>query len=254
MVVIKMDNDIFKSGYDFDPEFYSLLSKVGDGELAKKIIDCAIMNITKIGDERERLKKEKERLEELATKDELTGIDNRREFNTKLIEEISFSARHGIPFSILMIDIDDFKRYNDTFGHPIGDRILQESANLVKRLIRKEDIIARYGGEEFVVILSNTPKILDARYTHDKGKIVPDWKAIKIQEPNLVKVVGNNLVRGVREYFNRDGIDERMRGVTISVGGAIYPIEAIDRDQLVTLADARLYMAKRKGKNIAVFY
>ena len=96
------------------------------------------------------------RLDALATTDGLTGVKNRRAFEEKLAEEITRSTRYGPPLSLLLLDVDKFKQYNDSFGHIAGDQILKTVAHLLREHARSTDFVARYGGEEFVLVLPNT--------------------------------------------------------------------------------------------------
>jgi diguanylate cyclase (GGDEF)-like protein len=106
----------------------------------------------------ERLAEANSRLEELAAMDGLTGLKNRRAFEDRLEEEVARARRHGHPLSLILIDIDHFKSYNDTFGHPKGDEVLRHVGRLLMRLMRDTDFAARYGGEEFAIILPNTDR------------------------------------------------------------------------------------------------
>ena len=112
----------------------------------------AIESIRDISDN----KRMEEELHELSIKDSLTDSYNRRYFQERLEEEIERTKRNNTPFSLIMLDIDDFKVINDTYGHIVGDRVLIEIVNLVKNRIRKTDFIARWGGEEFMILLTNT--------------------------------------------------------------------------------------------------
>ena len=99
-----------------------------------------------------------DRIEQQAITDGLTGLYNHRHFYKRLEEEVATAKRYGVPLSLLMLDLDDFKRFNDTFGHPAGDRVLCEVADILRHQVRNlVDLPARYGGEEFAVILPNTP-------------------------------------------------------------------------------------------------
>src|SRR5690606_5981797 len=92
-----------------------------------------------------------------ATRDGLTGVHNKRWFLDQLEQEVAWHRRHGEPLTLIMLDVDHFKRINDTYGHAAGDAVLVELAQLVGGAMRQEDTLARYGGEEFAVILRRTP-------------------------------------------------------------------------------------------------
>jgi len=151
--------------------------------------------------------------------DSLTGIYNRGYFENLILKEINRSARYGNFFSILLLDIDDFKKVNDTLGHMAGDKVLRDFASLMKDHLRAEDIAARYGGEEFVIILPQTD---------------------------------TEGARGFGQRLLRKSGDHRYPGdvsVTFSGGVATYPDHGYSRDDLVYLADRGLYASKLEGKN-----
>ncbi|MEK6607769.1 MAG: sensor domain-containing diguanylate cyclase, partial [Myxococcota bacterium] len=163
------------------------------------------------------------RLYELATVDGLTGLYTRRYFDTRLTEELARSRRFGTAFSLVILDLDDFKRVNDTFGHPAGDRVLREAARAMRGALRGIDIAARWGGEEFAFILPRT-KLLEAHAVAERvrGDIVATGTAIE-----------GALVR-----------------VTASMGVACFPESgAEDGASLVRAADLALYHAKATGKD-----
>jgi len=165
---------------------------------------------------------------ELATKDSLTGLNNRRVFKERLDEEIVRSFRYNRSFSIMMLDLDKFKKVNDTYGHPAGDRVLQQSARIILQRIRNCDFAARYGGEEFVVILPET------------------------SEENSV-TIGERIKDTIAQHtFNLpDGKDIR---ITISIGIASFPANAMTAEKLIERADQALYNVKQTGRNrVCVF-
>lgn len=168
-------------------------------------------------------------LYELAMVDGLTGLFVRRYFDARIEEEIERSRRYGTPFSVIMLDVDDFKKLNDTYGHLVGDRVLRAIANVVKAQMRGVDTAARYGGEEIAVIL-----------------------------PRTEMVGAYNLAERIREAIaelriTTDATDEEppvALGVTASLGIAAYPeSKAQTGEDLVRRADRALYRAKKTGKN-----
>lgn len=175
-----------------------------------------------------RLGKEKTRLERLAITDYLTGIYNIRYFYHRLEEEFSRAERYVTPLSCMMFDIDHFKHINDTYGHRVGDIILREFAQLVKRHTRKSDVFARYGGEEFILLLPQTPM---------KGTIAEAERLRNALKEHQFKALKEN------------------NGITVSIGIACCPHENIKTyDDLITFADNSLFTAKNKGRDQIVTY
>lgn len=166
--------------------------------------------------------------QKLAETDGLTGVFNRRRFDKELVTWMERSHRSNRPISLIIMDIDNFKRFNDTFGHQTGDEVLQLLASMVVKNSRSVDIVARYGGEEFVVILPDTS--IDVA-----NKIA---ERIRSSTSGLLKSAMNPLVH-----------DETL---TISLGVATAPFQAIDDISLIKAADQFLYEAKHTGKNKVV--
>jgi diguanylate cyclase (GGDEF)-like protein len=160
----------------------------------------------------------------LAITDELTGLYNYRELQARLTQELDRAVRYESPLSILMIDADGFKGYNDEHGHIAGDRALAALGEILRTSVREVDFVARYGGEEFTVILPET----DAA-----GAFVV---AEKIRE----------AVDG-HEFPDEHG--RPCCGLTVSVGVASYPAHAVDKEALLREADSALYRAKAEGKD-----
>jgi diguanylate cyclase (GGDEF)-like protein len=159
------------------------------------------------------------RLQKDALFDVVTGLRNHRYFQVRLREELARAERYNRPTSLLLLDLDNFKRVNDMFGHAVGDTVLAQIARLLERSARSADVVCRYGGEEIAIILAETP--LD--------------EAVKTAE------------RLRREVERRP--DDRGATVTISVGVATFPDHAEFADGLIAAADAAMYRAKRAGKN-----
>jgi len=156
--------------------------------------------------------------------DGLTGLFNHRHFQERLRDEERRSHRHRHPFSVIMMDIDFFKHYNDVCGHPTGDKVLRIIAQLIKAEVRDIDIPARYGGEEFVIILTETDK---------RGA----WK------------VAERIREKIEDHKFPHGQVQPQRRLTVSIGVASYPEDADNRKDLVERADEALYMAKQAGRN-----
>jgi len=158
--------------------------------------------------------------------DHLTGLSQRAPFVERIDEELARARRRGAPLSVAILDLDGFKAFNDTFGHPVGDRALQAVATRLRSSVRKSDLVARFGGEEFVVAFPETA-VEQAR--HRVEHIRAELARVSIQ-------VG----RG------------EQRQVTVSAGLGSWPADGETFDAVLTTADARLYEAKRSGKNRVV--
>jgi len=174
----------------------------------------------------QKLYREKAKLEKLAITDYLTGIYNIRYFYSRLEEEFSRAERYQLPLSCIMLDIDHFKKINDSYGHRIGDFILREFAQIVKRYTRKSDLLARYGGEEFILLLPQT-----------------SLKGALIEARRLQKVVREIRFRQLKEG----------QRITVSFGISCFPDKGIKNpDDLINFADNALYKAKEKGRDLIV--
>lgn len=161
---------------------------------------------------------------QLAITDALTGLYNRRYFEKVLPQELERARRYNQPFSILLIDADNFKKVNDTFGHPMGDRVLATIGRTINKTLRTVDFAFRYGGEEFIAILPES-----------------DIKsACKAAERIRQRVIADG-----RKVL-RSGMTEP---VTVSIGVSSFPRDAADGEALVAVADRLLYQAKGAGKN-----
>ncbi len=166
------------------------------------------------------------RLEALATTDALTGLPNHRALVAALDAQIARARREDRPCALLFVDIDHFKGFNDTYGHPVGDAVLCEFAACARACLREEDVLGRWGGEEFLILLPGT----DAERARRVGERV---RAATAMQP---------LVIGSGPYGN--GLH-----VTCSIGAAACPPQPAVRDDLVAAADHALYAAKRLGRN-----
>ncbi len=162
-----------------------------------------------------------------SNRDELTGLLNRRGLGSTLKREIQASQLQGNNVTVAMIDIDHFKKYNDSFGHPEGDKALKFVAETLAINIRSRDVVARYGGEEFILVLPNTSKA----------------EAFKKLKALIAKVAENS-----------GNSPECKRAITLSVGIATCPEDQKNEEALIKSADLALYAAKKKGRNCVMAY
>jgi diguanylate cyclase (GGDEF)-like protein len=173
----------------------------------------------------ETLRKKNKELHELSITDSLTGLYNRKHLMETLENEVARSKRHKHDFSVLVIDIDHFKEYNDTYGHLAGDEVLSRLATVFKESVRSCDYVARYGGEEFILVLP---------------EIGPE-DGVKAAERIRKKVA--------KESFAGDG---KPIEITVSVGVASYPKDGDDSQSIIRHADTALYKSKESGRNRVV--
>jgi diguanylate cyclase (GGDEF)-like protein len=185
-------------------------------------------------------------LEQQSRTDGLTGLYNHRFFQERLAAEVARAQRFEKPLTLLMIDVDDFKEFNDAFGHPEGDRLLKSLAELLLAQTRAQvDFVARYGGEEFVVLLLETG-VGDAAAAAGRLQDLVEGRrpAVEVAE----------AIRAATQAQTFDTAGGTTGGVTVSVGVATFPDHASTGDQLVANADKALYLAKRLGKNRTCVY
>jgi diguanylate cyclase (GGDEF)-like protein/PAS domain S-box-containing protein len=158
----------------------------------------------------------------LATHDPLTGLLGRALLRDKTMEAVERARRYGTKVALFMVDLDQFKRINDSLGHASGDQVLVEAANRLSRSVRSTDVVARVGGDEFVVVMTDITSVADVEQCAAKlvAKMAPEIS-----------------------------IDEYLVNVTASVGVCIYPDFAADAKHLLKRADAAMYAAKENGRN-----
>jgi diguanylate cyclase (GGDEF)-like protein len=165
-----------------------------------------------------------EQVLQISYTDGMTKLHNFRYFEFRLAEEISRAIRNKTGLSLIILDVDWFKNYNDTLGHPAGDELLRQLARALKETVRDNDIVARYGGEEFAVILPSVEK--------DGAMILAERLRKRVEE----------------EHFPNEEVQPRGR-LTISLGLASLPEDADTKENLIRRADKALYEAKRAGRN-----
>jgi len=164
------------------------------------------------------------KMEQIANCDGLTQLSTKRHFLQRLAEIIVRAERGHEEFSLFIFDIDHFKHYNDTNGHPAGDEALRITGKLLRDIVREDDITARYGGEEFIVLLPNTPKTGAA-------------------------VVAEKIRAGIQAYQYPKEHLQPLGDLTISGGVASYPFDGRTSAELISKADEALYKAKKEGRN-----
>jgi diguanylate cyclase (GGDEF)-like protein len=163
-----------------------------------------------------------QKMELLATTDGLTGLNNHRHFQEILAKELERAKRYKHHLSLLLMDIDHFKTFNDTYGHPVGDLVLKEISLCIQKSIRTNDIPARYGGEEFTVIIPETNQA--------NALIIAERIRVTIEK---------HVIQSL----------EKKLHVTVSIGCATYPSQAASQQELIDLADKALYYSKEHGRN-----
>ena len=161
----------------------------------------------------------KEHLRRLANTDELTLLPNRRRFMQYIERELARGRRFKRPMSLLLIDVDHFKRVNDEFGHPVGDLVLQQLATTIDHATRSTDLAGRYGGEEFCIVLAETVR---------EGAVT----------------VANMLRKRITEQHFGPAGESKPGKMTVSIGVATFPDDADDVAKLIKAADERLYEAQ----------
>ncbi|MEW8321425.1 MAG: GGDEF domain-containing protein [Candidatus Thiodiazotropha taylori] len=159
-------------------------------------------------------------LERASRTDMLTGLANRREMLVRLDAAYGTYSRHGVPFSIIMADLDNFKRINDTYGHAAGDQLLIELGKLLSSVVRRQDLVSRWGGEEFLIMLSQTDR----------------QQAMEVAE-KLRLAVESEVFSGENKFL-----------ITLSLGVQSIT-EVVSTDEMIKDADRFLYEAKRRGRN-----
>lgn len=171
-----------------------------------------------------------ENLNALSITDGLTGLYNHRYLQEQLASEIQRADRYHTPLTCLMLDIDDFKKVNDQYGHPFGDDVLTKTAQLICAAVRRTDVVGRYGGEEFLVIMPQTSN-------------------------ETAAPLAERILKAMRDCSF--SIGEKSSHVTLSIGLATYPntdFGVKSKSALLSAADQALYKAKRLGKNQAVIW
>ncbi|KIM11272.1 MAG: diguanylate cyclase [Sulfuricurvum sp. PC08-66] len=201
----------------------SVQSEIATDPIRHIVIDSILTTMANLVGSVKAINKYTNDLEFYAAHDPLTGLFNQRVFTDFLEYEIKRASHHGYSFALMVIDCDNFKPINDTYGHAFGDMFLQEFAHLLSEIKRDEDILSRYGGDEFTIILPECDLAGALAVSH-----------------KLVKAV---------ESFRLLATDQTFVSVTASIGVAVYPDHASTPKELFLIADGMMYKVKEEGKN-----
>ena len=196
-----------KEPYSFGPKQLQILSSLG-GQAAVAMANSMLYK----------------KIEKLAITDGLTKVYNHRYFYKRIEEEAERCKRYQSPFSLIMLDLDYFKKFNDKFGHRAGDLALSNVAGILKESTRTIDVVSRYGGEEFAVVLPET-------------------------DTASAKMVAERICKAIHDSYFEVACNQPPVHVTVSIGVATSPYDATDTNELIELADKALYHSKETGKN-----
>jgi diguanylate cyclase (GGDEF)-like protein/PAS domain S-box-containing protein len=211
-----------KDGKLIQVEFVSNVYMVGK----KRVIQCNIRDITERKLAQDALLKSEALLREMSVRDHLTGLFNRRYMEETLERELLRASRKNTSLGVIMIDIDNFKQFNDAFGHAAGDLILCELGKLLLEHIRGEDIVCRYGGDEFIIVMPDTSR----ETTCKRAELICE---------NTPKI-----------HLQLE--DQTLEVITLSLGIAIFPEDGHNSADILKVADKALYKAKHNGRNRVV--
>ncbi len=211
-----------KDGQLIQVEFVSNVYLVGD----EKVIQCNIRDITEHKQAQDALLKNEALLREQSARDHLTGLFNRRYMEETLERELLRASRKQLPLGIIMLDVDDFKQFNDTRGHAAGDAVLRELGHMLVGHVRGEDIPSRYGGDEFIIVLPDTSR-------------------------EVSRERAERLCEHAR-HFNIQFEGKTLETVTLSLGVASFPENGSTSEVILKAVDDALYRAKREGRGRVV--
>jgi len=211
-----------KSGKLIDVEFVSNVYLVG----GEKVIQCNIRDITERKQAQDALLKSQALLREQSVRDHLTGLFNRRYMEETLERELLRAARKQLSLGVIMLDVDNLKRFNDTWGHAAGDEALRELGSLLLRQVRGEDIACRYGGDEFIIVLPDA----SLEVTRERAEMICEYA----------------------EQFHLYVEGQSLAAVTLSLGVAVFPEHGATSTAILRAVDAALYRAKHEGRGRVV--
>jgi len=211
-----------KNGRLVDVEFVSNVYLVG----GEKVIQCNIRDITERKQAQDALLKSQALLREQSVRDHLTGLFNRRYMEETLERELLRAARKQLSLGMIMLDVDNLKRFNDTWGHAAGDEILRELGSLLFKQVRGEDIACRYGGDEFILILPDASRGV----TCERAELICEYA----------------------KQFNLQFEGQSLAAVTLSLGVAVFPEHGATSTAILRAVDAALYRAKYEGRGRVV--
>ena len=211
-----------KSGRLVDVEFVSNVYLV-DGE---KVIQCNIRDITERKQAQDALLKSQALLREQSVRDHLTGLFNRRYLEETLERELLRAVRKHLSLGLIMLDVDNLKQFNDTWGHAAGDEILRELGSLLLRQVRGEDIACRYGGDEFILVLPDASRDV----TLERAELICEYA----------------------KQFHLQFEGQSLAAVTLSLGVAVSPEHGVTSTGILRTVDAALYRAKNEGRGRVV--
>jgi diguanylate cyclase (GGDEF)-like protein/PAS domain S-box-containing protein len=211
-----------KNGRLIQVEFVSNVYLVG----GEKVIQCNIRDITERKQAEAALLKSQALLREQSVRDYLTGLFNRRYMEETLERELLRASRKKLSLGMIMLDVDDFKQFNDTYGHAAGDEILRELGGLLLRQIRGEDIACRYGGDEFILIMPDATQ----EVTRERAELVCESARM----------------------FHLQFEGKNLTPVTFSLGVAVFPEHGSTSTGILRAVDAALYRAKHEGRDRVV--
>ena len=211
-----------KKGRLVDVEFVSNVYLVG----GEKVIQCNIRDITERKQAQDALLKSQALLREQSVRDHLTGLFNRRYMEETLERELLRAARKQLSLGMIMLDVDNLKRFNDTWGHAAGDEILRALGSLLFKQVRGEDIACRYGGDEFILILPDASRGV----TCERAELICEYA----------------------KQFNLQFEGQSLAAVTLSLGVAVFPEHGATSTAILRAVDAALYRAKYEGRGRVV--